>query len=609
MFRKISRKKIFFLVLIILIVAAYFVYRTFKNKSEETVSYETATVKRGILIVSVSGSGQVDSLNQIDVKPKGISGDIASIKVKQGQTVKVNDLLAVLDTADVQKAVDDAETNLETANLQLDELLSPPDELTIFQAEDSLTQAKDALTKLKFNQETNYQKTLQARQKAIDDIASGYEDAFNTVETVFFNTPTIMTALWEILYDDTINENQLNVGVYGGYDYSDSNQISFLIEDAESDYNLAESKYTPNLANYKKTSRYASQPEIETLLNETLETAKAIAQSIKSEKNVIDYAIDYIQKKKFRVPTVVSTYQSNLGTYLTQVNTYYSNLLSRQQAIKDNKTSLIDAESDLIQMQQEQPLDLAAAERSVEEKEKKLVDLKAGPDEIEIRSQKITVKQKEDALADAKKNLANCFIKAPFEGVVAEIAAEEGDSVSSSTTLLTLITPQKVVNASFNEIDVAQIKIGQKTTVTFDAIEDLTVAGEVAEIDAVGAVSQGVVTYNVKIALDTQDERVKPGMSASVNIIIDVRQDILTVSNSAIKQQGERQYVEVLKQGEISLQTVEIGISNDLSTEIVSGLEEGMEIIVGRNSVSAGTSSGQRNYGPGGEMQFMRIMR
>jgi len=608
MFRKISRKKIFFLVLIILIVAAYFVYRTFKNKGEETVSYETATVKRGILIVSVSGSGQVDSLNQIDVKPKGISGDIASIKVKQGQTVKVNDLLAVLDTADVQKAVDDAETNLETANLQLDELLSPPDELTIFQAEDSLTQAKDALTKLKFNQETNYQKTLQARQKAIDDIASGYEDAFNTVETVFFNTPTIMTALWEILYDDTINENQLNVGVYGGYDYSDSNQISFLIEDAESDYNLAESKYTPNLANYKKTSRYASQPEIETLLNETLETAKAIAQSIKSEKNVIDYAIDYIQKK-FRVPTVVSTYQSNLGTYLTQVNTYYSNLLSRQQAIKDNKTSLIDAESDLIQMQQEQPLDLAAAERSVEEKEKKLVDLKAGPDEIEIRSQKITVKQKEDALADAKKNLANCFIKAPFEGVVAEIAAEEGDSVSSSTTLLTLITPQKVVNASFNEIDVAQIKIGQKTTVTFDAIEDLTVAGEVAEIDAVGAVSQGVVTYNVKIALDTQDERVKPGMSASVNIIIDVRQDILTVSNSAIKQQGERQYVEVLKQGEISLQTVEIGISNDLSTEIVSGLEEGMEIIVGRNSVSAGTSSGQRNYGPGGEMQFMRIMR
>ncbi len=615
MLKKISKKKIVFLIFIILVVAAYFVYRSLKNKNKEMVTYEIATIGRGTLVVSVSGSGQVNALNQIDVKPKGVSGDVVSIEIKQGQTVKANDILVVLDTTDAQKAMDDAETSLETANLQLEELLSPPDELTVFQAEDSLTQAKNSLTKLKLNQKDNYQKALQVKQKAIDDVTSGYEDAFNTVETVFFNAPTVMTALWEILYDDTINKNQLNVGVYEGYDYSGSDQMASLIEDAKDDYGIAETKYTPNLASYKKTSRYASQSEIELLLSETLETVKAIAQAIKSEKNVIDYAVDYLQKKGFRTPTTISAYQSSLSSYLTQINTYYSNLLSRQQAIKNSQDALINAERDLTQMQEEQPLDLAAAERSVEEKEKKLADLLAGADDLDIRAQKITVKQKEDALAQAKKNLANYFIRASFDGVVADIGVKENDSVSSGTALLTLITPQKIVKASFNEIDVAQIKVGQKATVTFDAAEDLTVAGEVVEIDTVGAVSQGVVTYNIKVAFDTQDERVKPGMSASVSVITNVRQDILLVPNAAVKGQGEMQYVEILNEGNVLRQPIGVGVSNDLFSEVIDGIEEGAQVITGQNSSSSTSSSGKSSSGSrngmpsGGGMEFMRIMR
>ena len=96
-----------------------------------------------------------------------------------------------------------------------------------------------------------------------------------------------------------------------------------------------------------------------------------------------------------------------------------------------------------------------------------------------------------------------------------------------------------------NEVDVAKIKVGQKTTLTFDAIDGLSIAGEVIDIDAVGTVTQGVVNYNVKIGFDTQDERIKPGMSVSATIIIEVKQDVLLIPNSAIKSAGEAYYVEM----------------------------------------------------------------
>ena len=274
-----------------------------------------------------------------------------------------------LDSSDARNALRAAETSLETAQLQVEELLSPIDELTLFQAESALTQAEDSLTKLNLSQETNYQKALQAKQKAIDNIDKGYEDGFNTIETVFFNVPNIMTNLREILYEDTINEDQLNLGVYKSYD--DQGQILPYSADAENDYDAANLEYNPNLTSYKNTSRYASQPVIEALLTQTLATSKSVAQAVKSEKNVIDYVLDYISQKNYQAPSIIRVYQTNLGIYLNQVDTYYSNLLSRQQTLQDNKDALVNAETDLSEMDQNQPLDLAAAQRNVEEKQKK----------------------------------------------------------------------------------------------------------------------------------------------------------------------------------------------------------------------------------------------
>jgi len=142
-------------------------------------------------------------------------------------------------------------------------------------------------------------------------------------------------------------------------------------------------------------------------------------------------------------------------------------------------------------------------------------------------------------------------------------------------------------------VDVSKIKTGDKVNLTFDAIDGLNISGQVAEIDLVGTVSQGVVNYNVQISFDTQDDRVKSGMSVNASIITDSKADVLVLPNSAIKTQNGTSYVQYFDtkytdaQASAGITTaalplskeVQVGISDDTNTEIVSGVNEGDQII------------------------------
>ena len=149
--------------------------------------------------------------------------------------------------------------------------------------------------------------------------------------------------------------------------------------------------------------------------------------------------------------------------------------------------------------------------------------------------------------------------------------------------------------------------MGQKATLTFDAVSDLSITGNVVQMDAIGTVSQGVVSYGAKIALDTQDDRIKPGMSASANIILNAKADIVLVPSSAIKTSGSSSYVEVLKgvtssmpiasdgsvsanAGNLTQATIETGISDDTYTEVISGLNVG-DLVVTKIVISTASTA------------------
>lgn len=579
-----ERKIISSLVLIALVAGGYFGWQKI-FPAAEIVRYVTAKVTRGALISSISGTGQVSASNQLDIKTKA-SGNVTFVGAKVGDEVKAGTLLLQIDASDALKSIRDAEASLESAKLSYEKFIQPADAFTIMQAENSLVQAKES------------------RQQAVDDLEKAYEDGFNNVSNVFLDLPAIKSGLDDMLYGNSLDSLGSNVGWFYNMiiNYSlDSNKEAKAYKyknEAEKSYNAARNSYDKNFDDYKSVSRVSDSSTMEALILETYNTVKLIADAVKNINNYIDftqYAMEQ-SSENVSIPSAMTTYQKSLDSYTGTTNSHLLNLLSAKNSIEDSENSIV------------------SAERSVNEKTASLAELKAGADPLDIKTQQISLKQKENSLIDAREKLADYSIRAPFDGVVAALDLKKGDEVSSGTAAATLITKQRVATITLNEVDVAKVKAGQKATVTFDAIEDLSITGEVVEVDALGTVSQGVVSYDVKIVFDVQDERVKPGMSVSVSIILSSKPDVLLVSSSAIKTQNGENYIEVLINGAPQKKAVTAGDSNDTMTEITSGLAEGDEVVTqtvtGGSSASAGSSgssqSGSRNSGPPGGMMFLR---
>ncbi|HEY1041198.1 MAG TPA: efflux RND transporter periplasmic adaptor subunit [Candidatus Paceibacterota bacterium] len=206
-----------------------------------------------------------------------------------------------------------------------------------------------------------------------------------------------------------------------------------------------------------------------------------------------------------------------------------------------------------------------------------------GTNEIELQQKQLSLQQAKNSVFDAQQNLAKYYVKAPLTGTLASTDVIVGQQVGSGTALGTIITNQQVAIIPFNEIDAAKVAVGQKATMTFDAIDELTVTGKIIQVDTLGTVSQGVVNYNVKIAFDTTDARIKSGMSVSATIATDVRQDVVLVPIAAVKTDGNASYVLQATSATDPAPKqlpVTIGISDDTNTEIVEGLTEGESIVV-----------------------------
>ncbi|PIT95076.1 hypothetical protein COT98_01240 [Candidatus Falkowbacteria bacterium CG10_big_fil_rev_8_21_14_0_10_39_9] len=115
-----SHKIITIIIALALVGGSYYFYWQKTNASTVT-RYVLTKVERGMISTSISGSGQISSSNQVEVKPK-VSGDVVSLNIKIGQEVKAGDILAQLNTKDAQKTIRDAQINLQSAQLSLTKL-------------------------------------------------------------------------------------------------------------------------------------------------------------------------------------------------------------------------------------------------------------------------------------------------------------------------------------------------------------------------------------------------------------------------------------------------------------------------------------------------------
>lgn len=555
---------------IVLFFGAYYAYGALFVSSAET-RYVLANVGRGTVIASVSAGGQVSASNQLEIQPKA-SGEIISVNVSPGQKVSAGAVIAVIDSTSAQKAVRDAQANLESAKISYQKLVQPADALSLLQAQNALIDAQSALVK-------------------------AYDDSFTDISSTFLDLPTIVTAADEIIMDDTLNpRNQANNGYYRDFVRADDSanylKTTTFVDRAVSDYRAARTAYDATILLYKNTLRTASPDEILALLDQTNDATKAVAQALLSEQNLLDFLSDYGSTHSKPLPALALTYKTNLRTYIGQTNGHLVDLSSIGNSIISSKQSL--------------------AERT-----ESLSKLQGGADPLDVATQKLSLTRSENALLDAQRVLADYSVRAPFAGTIAKLNVKKYDS-AGGTAIATLVTNQKMAELSLNEVDVAKIEIGDKAVLTFDAIEDLTFTGAVAEIDTIGTVVQGVVSYSIKIGFDTQDDRIKSGMSVNASIQTDVRQDVLVVPSTAVKTQNGVSVVQVFTPAltamggtsgvtsEVAPQQVEvtIGIFDDTSVEILSGLTEGEQIVTRTISAAAAkataATTATTNRGPGG---------
>lgn len=216
--------------------------------------------------------------------------------------------------------------------------------------------------------------------------------------------------------------------------------------------------------------------------------------------------------------------------------------------------------------------------------------------EAKYKNQKNVVSQSQIAVNNAWQayQLVSPIVSAPMSGIITNVTYAEGMALGGTTDTsqrIAVIRAEGNPLATFNlsEIDVSKVKIGQKVTIKLDSLTDKTFTGKVATVDKVGSITSGVTNYPLVIKFDTEAPEVLANMSATANIILDSKDDVLLVPSGSVRAQNGENTVRVLKNKEEQTVIVETGLTSDTQTEIISGLAEGDEVITS-SSTSTGTT-------------------
>ena len=266
----------------------------------------------------------------------------------------------------------------------------------------------------------------------------------------------------------------------------------------------------------------------------------------------------------------------------------------------------------------------------------------------------------QNALQDAQEELdeaksKSSIIVAPFSGFITMINVEGGDTVMKGTVAVELADPNKFeADIMVSEMDILQVELGGEAWVQVDAMQGLSLPAEVTHISPTATIQSGVVNYEVKVEVAsleeliqeqqaarqeaieniqqgelpeylqqaieageiTQEEaeqkmqqgqvptampegfQLREGLTVTVSIIVDERNDVLLVPNAAITTQGRQTYVQVMSQGgAIEERSITTGISDWQYTEVTEGLSEGEQVVVPQGTI---TTSATEQGPPGG---------
>lgn len=229
----------------------------------------------------------------------------------------------------------------------------------------------------------------------------------------------------------------------------------------------------------------------------------------------------------------------------------------------------------------------------------------------QVKNSQETVSQRKTALAQARTNLSYANIYAPIDGIILSREVEEGQTVAASMTTPTLFTIAKditkmKVEANVDEADIGGVEVGQRVSFTVDAYPQEEFSGRVRQVRLSATTESNVVTYTVIIDADNPEQKLKPGLTATITIFTQELKDIDTVPASAIAfspdtetlqkyyQQNQitakipevktgknkEKYIWIKNNdGSLSQKQITIGINDGINIQVVSGLSGNEQIV------------------------------
>jgi len=349
-----------------------------------------------------------------------------------------------------------------------------------------------------------------------------------------------------------------------------------------------------------QTSANSAQTSLNTSTTKAESSLDPARSDLVSLQNTLSVDIQFATNAKAKLTqagTAVATTTDYIGgSYASAQQSYQSakdkDAINQISAKQTYDSSLEKANSSIISSQNS--FDAAAASYQ---------KTAASPKSYDIASSYAGLLSAQANLDTANNNLAYATLTAPGAGVIGAINAQIGEQVAGGGTnnaFMTIAnTSQLAVHGTVGEADIAKLKLGQVATVTVDAVGGSSrMTGKVTALDPVATIQQGVPVYGVDITVDVPNAQVRPGMSGTANVILASRQDVLVVPNLAVRSQGNRRFVQVLKDGQPVDADVMFGISNDTVIEVTSGLQEGDTVVLPQPRAAA---SGQpRQQGGGG---------
>jgi HlyD family secretion protein len=343
-------------------------------------------------------------------------------------------------------------------------------------------------------------------------------------------------------------------------------------------------------------------------------------------------------------PVVNVTVGSQVSGIIDKLYVDFNSIVKSNQVIAEidpstYKAAVEQAEADLANAKANLELQQVQATRSAELYTNKLI---SGSDYdtaiATLHEAEATVQIKQAALDNATANLGYCKIRSPVDGIVISRGIDLGQTVASSFNTPTLFQvandlTKMQIDSSVAEADIGGVKEGQPVNFTVDAYPYRTFYGTVVQVRNAPTNSNNVITYDCVISVTNEDYKLKPGMTANLSFVVAQRENALAIPNAALRfrvpdnamvltntgakqtpmattngnsagvpgghrgdghARGDRPAVHTIYvlvgNGDVAkLQAVQIrtGISDGISTEVMSGLDEGALVVTGLASANA----------------------